>query len=321
MSELRVAHAGRVAAFQPDQREVRNRRDREIDERGDQQEEEQVEGAAARVLGGLHDIGETDDRHQRRRFHEHLPVVADARQREAHHLRKQDAGEHARAAHAVGVARFELAARHGEKRAAKGLGEIRAVNEAEREHARHERIDVDLRHAERVGGLVHADLDAVEQQQHQHEIGHRTDQRGVGRRASRERPVERELGRRAREAEQHGHAQRQQREFDRLDRAGEQHRTKAVKHHARLRGSRGRDAGREKAREVARIVAAPNCLLKRARLACCIATIRVGADRRARRDGVSPALSGRDAFGSCKDNAPPGASPRGVLTSFGSLFR
>ncbi|MND79651.1 hypothetical protein D3C80_713970 [compost metagenome] len=81
---------------------------------------------------------------------------------------------------AIGGGGLDLAAGHGKDRAAEGLGEVGAVDETQGDHARRERVDLDVFPFQVVGERRQPGLQAVEDQQHQHQVGYPTNQRGVG---------------------------------------------------------------------------------------------------------------------------------------------
>jgi hypothetical protein len=119
-------------------------------------------------------------------------------------------------------------------RAAEGLREVRPVDETEHHHAREERVDVDLIPAQHVGEVVQPDLDAVEEQQHQHEVRHTANERGVERAGAVGDAVFGELGRCADQPEHEREHERQHGELDGLPGAGEDQRAVALKKHGRV---------------------------------------------------------------------------------------
>jgi hypothetical protein len=78
-----------------------------------------------------------------------------------------------------GQASLALALGHRQNGTAKSLGQIRAKDKADGEHARQKWRDVNVSPALGFGQFVDADLTAVKNQQHQHQLWHATNQRGV----------------------------------------------------------------------------------------------------------------------------------------------
>ena len=195
---------------------------------------EELQGALAGVLGGLDQVAETDDRDQRGGLDQHLPVVADARQGVAQHLRQEYPAEHSPAPHAVGLRGFDLAGRDRLEGAAEGFREVGAIDERQGDAAGGERVDVDLADAEGVGDAVEEDLQAEEQQQHDDQVGDAADQRCIAAGQGAQRAVGGELGAGAEEADEHGAEQGAQRQFQGHQGAGEYLRAEAVEEHFTL---------------------------------------------------------------------------------------
>src|SRR5262249_49952924 len=142
-----------------------------IDESGDRQEDKSVKRPFRTrtgycVLGRLNDFVQSDNGNQRSRFQDHLPVIADTRESESHHLRKQDAFENLRAWPSVSFSVFELSRGYGQKCSTESLGEIRSVNETEDTDTRKEGINVELWLAKRVGDPVRKVLETIKKQKH-----------------------------------------------------------------------------------------------------------------------------------------------------------
>ncbi|MNG18291.1 hypothetical protein D3C84_1023430 [compost metagenome] len=94
-------------------------------------------------------------------------------------MRKHHDPETLTALEAVGRGSFDLAPRDGEDRAAERFGEVGAVDEAQGDDPGTERVDFDVFPFHVVSERSQPGLQAVEDQQHQHQIGHAANQRGV----------------------------------------------------------------------------------------------------------------------------------------------
>ena len=99
----------------------------------------------------MHHVVQPDDRDERGRLEHHQPVVGEARNRVADHLRQQDVADHLPAAEPAGMAGLDLASRDGEDGAAEGFGKVGAEDEAERQRSGDEGVDVDVAPALRIG--------------------------------------------------------------------------------------------------------------------------------------------------------------------------
>ena len=132
------------------------------------------------LFGQPYHILKAQDRHQRRCFHQPQPVVVDARDREAQHLRQHHPAEHRPRPHPVGLRGFSLPAIDGQKGAAKGLGVIGAENKADRQHAGDKGIEAHRPEPHQTQQQVHQHLAAEKQQQHNHQLRDTAYQRGVG---------------------------------------------------------------------------------------------------------------------------------------------
>ena len=97
----------------------------------------------------------------------------------AHHLRQHNAAHDHGPRHGKGRARFSLACGHGQNSSAKRLCEIRPKNKANRQHTCQKWRNVDVAPALCVRNLIDRYLPAVKNQQHQHQLRHAANQRGV----------------------------------------------------------------------------------------------------------------------------------------------
>ncbi|MNY37753.1 hypothetical protein D3C86_1723360 [compost metagenome] len=82
-----------------------------------------------------------------------------------------------------------MALRYGHVRATEGFGEIGTVDKAESDNTGHHRVDINLRHAYGIRHAVERDLQTVENEQHQYQIGHTANQRGVAFKNQRQYPI------------------------------------------------------------------------------------------------------------------------------------
>src|SRR5208282_4533296 len=117
--------------------------------------------AGNRILGGSNDFVQSDYRYKRRCLQNHLPVVADSRQRESHHLRKKNPAKHLPARESECGPGFDLSFRNGHDSASKCLSKIGAVDEPENAYAGEKRIDIDLGLVQGISKLVQPILSAV----------------------------------------------------------------------------------------------------------------------------------------------------------------
>ena len=132
------------------------------------------------LFGQPDHILEAQDRHQRRRFHQPQPVVVDARDREAQHLRQHHPAEHRPGSHPVGLRGFGLPAIDSQKGAAKSLGVIGAENKTNRQHAGDKSIEAYRPQPHQTQQQVNQHLAAEKQQQHNYQLRDPAYQRGVG---------------------------------------------------------------------------------------------------------------------------------------------
>src|SRR5260370_20493224 len=131
------------------------------------------EGMLGRAGGDLRLAQQLDQpghRDQRRFLEDELPDIAHAGQGEAQHLRRDDAAEHEEGPHADGLRGFDLAARYGEKGAAKDLGLVGAGDDADRERAGEEGVDAEealraQRPADRRQGGGAAEIEGIDDQE------------------------------------------------------------------------------------------------------------------------------------------------------------
>ncbi|MNZ80805.1 hypothetical protein D3C78_994530 [compost metagenome] len=84
------------------------------------------------------------------------------------------------AGQAVGGRRFHLPPWHREDGATEGFGEIRPVDETQGDDPGAERVDLDIVPTQGFGQAGQPGLQGVENQQHQHQVWHPANQRGVG---------------------------------------------------------------------------------------------------------------------------------------------
>ncbi len=150
----------------------------EIQHAARDEEQEVLVGRTGRHLAGAQQLGETGDRDQRGILQAQLPDVADAGQREAQHLRDQDAARGGQARHADRARGLELAARDGQHRGAIDLGLVGAGDHADRQRADRER-----RHADEAVGAEPladggdqrraAEIEQVDHEQFGHAAKHR----------------------------------------------------------------------------------------------------------------------------------------------------
>jgi len=102
--------------------------------------------------------------------------------------------------------------RDGQDGAAKGLGHVGAVDEANGQHAGDEGVEIHaLLVAPQLQQVVQADGAAVKNQQHHQQLRHAAHHGGVELGQPHQRPAARELGRRAQQPQQRGHGERGQR--------------------------------------------------------------------------------------------------------------
>ncbi|MNZ84047.1 hypothetical protein D3C78_1027920 [compost metagenome] len=152
-------------------------------------------------------ILQTEDRHQRRGFHQPKPVVVDAGNGEAQHLRQQHPAKHLARPHAVGHCRLELTALHGEKRPAKGFGVVSAKHKTNRQHPRDKGVEAQRPQSHQAKQAVDQHFAAKEQQQHDHQLGNAAHQRGVTRRYPAQPARTKEFNQRIDHAERQRHRQ------------------------------------------------------------------------------------------------------------------
>ena len=79
--------------------------------------------------------------------------------------------------------------RHGHVSAAESLSEIGTVDKTKGNNTGHHRVDIDLLHADGIRHAVKCDLQAVKDQQHQHQVRHAANQRGIAFKYQRQRSV------------------------------------------------------------------------------------------------------------------------------------
>ena len=103
------------------------------------------------------ELDEAGDRDQRQFLQRELPDVAEAGDRVAQHLRRDDAAEHQHGVHADGVRGLELAARERRVGAAEDLGLV-----GRRDDADGERADREGRHADEAARAAEELADAAQ---------------------------------------------------------------------------------------------------------------------------------------------------------------
>ena len=102
---------------------------------------------------------------------------------------------------------------NGENGPPKGFRHVRAINEADGQHAGHKWIDIHRGFAAHgLQQVVQPDGASIKNQQHQHQFGHTPDQGGVQRRHGHQRRATRQLGGGPRQTQYHRHAQGEQRD-------------------------------------------------------------------------------------------------------------
>src|SRR5258708_31362037 len=139
------------------------------------------EGLLGRAGGDLRlaqQLDQSGHRDQRRFLEDELPDIAHAGQGEAQHLRRDDAAEHEEGPHADGLGGFDLAARYGEKGAAKDLGLVGAGDDADGERAGEEGVDADEalraeRPADRRQGGAAAEIEEIDDEEIRNAAQHR----------------------------------------------------------------------------------------------------------------------------------------------------
>ncbi|VTP73067.1 Uncharacterised protein [Leclercia adecarboxylata] len=90
--------------------------------------------------------------------------------------------------------------RHCEIGSAEGFSKVGPVDKAQGNDTGHHRIDINLRHTDGIRNAVESDLQTVENQQHQHQVRHTTDQGGIAFKQQNQCPIGRKLRARAHQA-------------------------------------------------------------------------------------------------------------------------
>ncbi|KKX61069.1 hypothetical protein UF34_22610, partial [Vibrio parahaemolyticus] len=119
-SQFRGFHADRIAAFEQSQQQQRHAGHQQVQAGHGEVVGERPAGRIGRLLGLEHHVLQADHGNQRGGLDQHQPVVGEAGDRQADHLRHLDAEEHLAVAHAVGVAGLALPLGNRHEGAAEG---------------------------------------------------------------------------------------------------------------------------------------------------------------------------------------------------------
>ncbi len=137
-------------------------------------------GSVGRALGLEHHVLQANQRYQCRGLGQHQPIVGEAGQGEADHLRQQHSPKDLHACHPIGRTGFGLPSGDGHESTAERFRKIGTEDEAHRADPCDERVDIDVaRMTEQRRDTIDQVLAAVEDQQDQYQVRYAADDRGV----------------------------------------------------------------------------------------------------------------------------------------------